>query len=299
MSLEEGENLEAREVFDDVTAGTISDLCNGVTTPSEVAKFLGKSREPILEGALINVHYQLACAPVLGKPHQILITDHHLWHDYIDYFAGSKPNQTKNRVNRNKSFSSRWFKMPPGRKPKSFIIETYPARRKDVERKLAIVRSKVGDKNSPKTIKIGNSIKTFTPPDPVQLLILSHRKPNYTEKSNSAISIQSEASEDKKRSSRKYNTKNLNSEDEEDWEDEQESSLEYPLSSPPPPKKRKIKIEDQQLEVESKGMDSREQDGTLCGIAFALSEMNGIAGSDDSDLETGTYLLNFLRTSAF
>lgn len=171
----------SNKVLSELSIEKMEELCRGVTTSAEVAKFLGKSREPILEGALINVHHKLACEPIPGKPHQILITDHHLWHDYIDYFAGSKPNQTKSRVNRNKSFSSRWFKMPPGRKPKSFIIETYPARRKDVERKLAIVRSKVGDSANPKKLKIGDEIKTFTPPNPNQLLILlAQRKLNHT-----------------------------------------------------------------------------------------------------------------------
>eukprot|EP01121_Diplochlamys_sp_Union-15-3_P006413 TRINITY_DN1690_c0_g1_i1.p1 TRINITY_DN1690_c0_g1~~TRINITY_DN1690_c0_g1_i1.p1 ORF type:complete len:398 (-),score=76.07 TRINITY_DN1690_c0_g1_i1:123-1316(-) len=226
-----------RDSLSDIPPEKVEELCKGVTTPSEVEKFLGKSREPILEGALINVHHHLACEPVPGKPHQILITDHHLWHDYIDFFAGSKPNQTKSRVNRNKSFSSRWFKMPPGRKPKSFIIETYPARRKDVERKLAIVRSKVGDKENPKKIKIGDSVKVFTPPNPNQLLLLlSQRKISMSKKksknnNDSGGGIKSKGKKRPRRSSRfTDNNKNDTSEeffdDDEDYDDEEDEAEE-------------------------------------------------------------------------
>lgn len=260
------------ELINNISPEKLEELCQGVTTPEEVATFLGKSREPILEGALINVHHGLACEMVPGKPHQILITDHQLWHDYIDYFAGSKPNQTKSRVNRNKSFSSRWFKMPPGRKPKSFIIETYPARRKDVERKLAIVRSKVGDKNSPKMIKIGETFKTFTPPNPSQLLILlAHRKicmeksvpsPPAASSSNSYQDI-SPCSK-KRRRSVTDSLMGLEAEDEE-YESSNSDSLVHDKK-----KRRKTEME------------------SLRCIDYENS---------DDDLERATFLLTYLRSS--
>eukprot|EP01121_Diplochlamys_sp_Union-15-3_P014667 TRINITY_DN4709_c0_g1_i1.p1 TRINITY_DN4709_c0_g1~~TRINITY_DN4709_c0_g1_i1.p1 ORF type:complete len:319 (-),score=67.50 TRINITY_DN4709_c0_g1_i1:37-993(-) len=315
----------------------IEELCPGVTSPAEIVKFLGKSREPILEGALINVHHHLACEPIDGKPHQILITDHHLWHDYIDYFAGSKPNQTKSRVNRNKSFSSRWFKMPPGRKPKSFIIETYPARRKDVERKLAIVRSKVGDKQNPKRIKIGDTYKVFTPPSPSQLLILLAQR-NIVSPKAGGISDNNKLSGKKRR--RTDGLINDSEEDNEDQDDDEQSHEEESYDSSAeqlsgirstPPKKRfktgaiskAHQLNNEELNFNLKASlpsSSRDSvtmevssvlqslfDSTLlssCGDQKEKNSEEEVGESpdksedEDEDEDQGIFLLNFLRTSA-
>mmetsp|Transcript_10561 Transcript_10561/g.11616 ORF Transcript_10561/g.11616 Transcript_10561/m.11616 type:complete len:312 (+) Transcript_10561:1052-1987(+) len=138
-----------------------------VLVPEDIRLFLGKSREPVLEALLMCIVYGLACRQLADN--RYLIEDHDLLHDYISLFAGSKANQTNSRVNRNKTLKSRWFKMPSGRKPKSFVIETYPERVKDVERKKREVTRKVGDKSNPRRIKVGGTWKTFTPPTPDQL----------------------------------------------------------------------------------------------------------------------------------
>jgi len=298
-----------KDVLSEITLEKAEELCQGVTTPGAVATFLGKSREPILEGALINVHHRLACEPIPGKPHQILITDHHLWHDYIDYFAGSKPNQTKSRVNRNKSFSSRWFKMPPGRKPKSFIIETYPARRKDVERKLAIVRSKVGDKASPKKIKIGDTVKVFTPPNPNQLLILLAQRKLSSTKSIISHSLKPRVGKKRPRRSVTRNAlekikKEMEQEEEQDEEqdEEEEDDDEYEeedSSSPKSPKRSRIENTEPQLtekvEPPAAAQASSSQELIVSNGLTAVARLASICVAEtndfDTDLDRGTYLL--------